>query len=92
VIKKSLPSVYVSVRVPHIVVRQRLGKNLPIVARQRLRRYVTAATNTHPIIEEKLDVSFSMWPLSYQEELLVIFSSHLLLGLRGSLFPSGFHT
>jgi hypothetical protein len=63
---------------PPIVVRQRLGKNPPIVARQRIRkislivarqrlgRNFTAVTNTHAIIEELSDVSFSVWPVSYQ--------------------------
>jgi hypothetical protein len=40
--------------------RQRLGKNNPVVARQRLDVKVTAATNTHPKVEEMLDASFSM--------------------------------
>jgi hypothetical protein len=48
-----------------IVATQRLGKNPPIVARQRLGINVTAVTNTHAI-EELLDASFSMWPVSYQ--------------------------
>jgi hypothetical protein len=51
---------------PPIVARQRLGKNPPIVARQRLGRKVTAVTNTHATIEELLDPSFSLWPVSYQ--------------------------
>jgi hypothetical protein len=51
---------------PPIVDRQRLGKNPPIVARQRLHINVTAVTNTHATIEELLDASFSMWPVSYQ--------------------------
>jgi hypothetical protein len=51
---------------PPIVARQRLGKNPLTVARQRLGRNVTAVTNTHATIEELLDASFSMWPLSYQ--------------------------
>jgi hypothetical protein len=38
----------------------------PIVARQLLGRNVTAVTNTHATIEELLEVSFSMWPVSYQ--------------------------
>jgi hypothetical protein len=38
----------------------------PIVARQPLGRNVTAVTNTHATIEELLDASFSMWPVSYQ--------------------------
>jgi hypothetical protein len=49
-----------------IVARQRLGKNPPIVASQRLCRYVTPVTNTHATIEELLDASFSVWPMSYQ--------------------------
>jgi hypothetical protein len=62
---RSCVFVCVSVYLP-IVVRQRLGKNLPIVARQRLGRSVTAVTNTHATIEELLDASFSLWPVSYQ--------------------------
>jgi hypothetical protein len=46
--------------------RQRLGKNPPIVARQRLGRDVIAVTNIHATIEELMDSSFSMWPVSYQ--------------------------
>jgi hypothetical protein len=45
---------YVSVYVSSIVARQRLGKK------------VIAATNTHATIEELLDVSFSIWSVSYQ--------------------------
>jgi hypothetical protein len=37
-----------------------------IVARQRLGRNVTAVTNTQATIEELLEASFSMWPVSYQ--------------------------
>jgi hypothetical protein len=51
---------------PPIVARQRLGKNSSIVARQRLGKNVTAITNTHATIEELLDASFSMWPVSYE--------------------------
>jgi hypothetical protein len=51
---------------PLNVARQRLGKNPPIVARQRLSRNVNAVTNTHATVEELLDESFSMWPMSYQ--------------------------
>jgi hypothetical protein len=43
-----------------------LGKNPLIVARRRLGRNVTAVTNTHATIEELLDASFSIWPVSYQ--------------------------
>jgi hypothetical protein len=49
-----------------IVARQQLGKNPPIPARQRLGRNVNAVMNTHVTIEELLDTSFSMWPVSYQ--------------------------
>jgi hypothetical protein len=55
---------------PPIVARQRLGKNLLIVAMQLLGRNVTEVTNTHATIKELLDESFSMWP-----ELLVLFST-----------------
>jgi hypothetical protein len=51
---------------PLIVARQRFGKKNPIVARQRLGRNVTAVTNTDATIEELLDASFSMRPVSYQ--------------------------
>jgi hypothetical protein len=53
---------------PLIVARLWLGKNPPIVARQRLGRNVTTVTNTHETIEELLDASFSMWPVSYLEK------------------------
>jgi hypothetical protein len=49
-----------------VKIYERLGKNPPIVARQRLCRNVTAVTNTHATIEEFLYASFSMWPVSYQ--------------------------
>jgi hypothetical protein len=64
-----IPLIVVRQRVsknPLIVNRQWLGKSPPIVARQRLGRNITAITNIHATIEELLDVSFSMWPLSYQ--------------------------
>jgi hypothetical protein len=50
---KPLPSVCVSVCVSPIIARQRLGKN------------VTAATNTHATIE-LLDASFPMRSVSYE--------------------------
>jgi hypothetical protein len=37
-----------------------------IVARQRLGKNITAATNTHATIEELLDASFSMLSVSYE--------------------------
>jgi hypothetical protein len=64
-----IPSVVARQRLginPPIVAKQRLGKNPPIVARQQLGRNITAITNTHATIEELLDESFSMWPVSYQ--------------------------
>jgi hypothetical protein len=51
---------------PPIVARQWLDKNPLTVARQWLGKNVTAVMNTHIIIQELLDVSFSMWPVSYQ--------------------------
>jgi hypothetical protein len=51
---------------PLIIARQRIGKNPLTVARQRLGRNVTAETNTRATIDELLDASFSMWPVSYQ--------------------------
>jgi hypothetical protein len=62
------PCVCVCLSLPPIVDRQRLGKNTLIVARQRLGRNVTAVTNTRAKIEELLDASFLMWPVSYQGE------------------------
>jgi hypothetical protein len=50
----------------YIVARHQLNKNPPVVPRQRLGRNVTAVTNTHATIEELLDASFSIWPVSYQ--------------------------
>jgi hypothetical protein len=58
--------VAVCVCIPSIVARQRLAKNPRIVARQRLGRNVNAVTNTHGTIEKLLNVSFSIWPVSYQ--------------------------
>jgi hypothetical protein len=64
---------------PLIVSRQRLGKNPPIFARQRLGRYFNAVTNTHATIEELLDASFSMWPVSYQGKWAISSSQNFLL-------------
>jgi hypothetical protein len=64
-----------------IVARQRLGKNHPIVARQRLSRNVTAVTNTHATIEELLDASFSMWPVSYEGKYANSSSQNFLLNI-----------
>jgi hypothetical protein len=55
-----------SVKIPLSLLGNGSVKNPPIVARQRLGRDVTAVTNTHATIEELLDASFSMWPVSYQ--------------------------
>jgi hypothetical protein len=57
---------------PLIAARERLGKNPLITARQRLGRNVTVVTNTHATIEELLDASFSMWPVSYESRRLVL--------------------
>jgi hypothetical protein len=51
VLCKSLPSVGVSICVSPIVARQRFGENPTIGSRQRLGKILTAATNTHAIIE-----------------------------------------
>jgi hypothetical protein len=63
---------------PLIVARQRLGKNLLIVAKQRPGRNVTAVTNTHATIEELLEASFSMWPVSYQGKQAISSSQNFL--------------
>jgi hypothetical protein len=64
--------------IPHIVAKQRLGKNPLIVARQWLGRTVTAVTNTHAKIEELLDASFSIWPVSYQGKQTISSSQNFL--------------
>jgi hypothetical protein len=66
---------------PIIVARQRLGKNLPIVARQRLGRNFAAVTNTRATTEELLDSSFSVWPVSYQGKLAISSSQNFLSSL-----------
>jgi hypothetical protein len=63
---------------PLIVARQRLSKNPPTVARQRPGRNVTAVTNTYATIEELLDASFSMWPVSYQGKYAISYSQNFL--------------
>jgi hypothetical protein len=50
----------------YIMAPQLISTAYPIVARQRLGRNVTAVTNTRATIQELLDASFSMWPVSYQ--------------------------
>jgi hypothetical protein len=40
----------------------------PSIARQRIGKNVTVATNTHATIEELLDASFSMRSVSYQRK------------------------
>jgi hypothetical protein len=52
---------------------------LPIVARQRLCKVNIAVTNKHATIEELLDVSFSMWPVSYQGKQAESSSQNFLL-------------
>jgi hypothetical protein len=68
VFHKSIPSVCV-----------RLRKIRLIIARQRLCKNVTAATNTPTAIEEMIDASFSMWSASYQEKLVDLFFPELLV-------------
>jgi hypothetical protein len=82
-----------------IVARQRLGKNPLMVGSQRLGRNVTVVTNTHVTIEELLDASFSMWPVSYQGKYAISSSQNflsvqkwseteLVLGFRGFIYRS----
>jgi hypothetical protein len=71
-IKKSLPSVCVSVCVSLAT----------IVARQRLSRNVTAVTNAHATIEELLDTSFSMRSVSYQGKWAISSSENFLFVLE----------
>jgi hypothetical protein len=55
-----------SVNIPLSFLDNGSVKFLPIVAKQRLGRNVTAVTNTHATVEELLDALFLMWPVSYQ--------------------------
>jgi hypothetical protein len=81
-----LLSVCVSLYSP-IISRQRPGKSPRIVARQWLRKNVTAVTNTHAI-EELFDSSFSMWPVSYQGTYAISSSQNFFfnLGLFNGVF------
>jgi hypothetical protein len=63
---------------PLIVARQPLGKIPPIAARQRLGRNVTAVTNTSVTLEELLNASFSMWPVSHQGKQAISSSQNVL--------------
>jgi hypothetical protein len=63
---------------PPFVARQRLCKNPSIVARPPLGRNVTAVTNIHASIEELLDASFLMWPVSYQGKQAISSSQNFL--------------
>jgi hypothetical protein len=49
-----------------IVSRQRLVKHPAIVARQRAGRNVSAVMNIHATVEELLDTSVTIWPVSNQ--------------------------
>jgi hypothetical protein len=51
---------------------------LPIVARHRLGKNVTTATNTH-VIEKMLDESFSMWSVSCERKVGGQFFAELLV-------------
>jgi hypothetical protein len=63
-----------------------------IVARQRLCKNVTAVTNTHTTIEELLDASFSMWPVSYQGKQAISSSQNFLLLIKpNKAWPSTFN-
>jgi hypothetical protein len=50
-----------------------------IVARQRLSKHVTAATNTHATVEVLLDALSSMWSESYQMKVADQFFPELLV-------------
>jgi hypothetical protein len=50
-----------------------------IVARQRLGKNITAETNTQVTIEELLDASFSIWPVSYQGKEAISYSLNFFL-------------
>jgi hypothetical protein len=49
------------------------------VARQRLSKNVTSAMNTRATIEELLDVSFSMWSVTYKRKVGDLFFPELLI-------------
>jgi hypothetical protein len=66
---------------PSLVAREQLSKNRPIVARQRLSKSITAATNTHATIEELLDASFSMRSVSCQGKQVIKSSQNILFFL-----------
>jgi hypothetical protein len=72
VLHKSLPSVCVLVCVSHIVARQRLGKN------------ATVATNTHAKIDVLLDVSFSMRSVSCLRKVCGYFFPEILVSKERS--------
>jgi hypothetical protein len=57
---------YVYMCISSVVVKQRLGKNTPIVGRQRLSKNVTEAMNAQERVEKLLDSSFSMRSLTYE--------------------------
>jgi hypothetical protein len=63
---------------PPIVTTQRLGKSTLIVARQRVGKTVTAATNTHAAIEGSLDASFYTRSVSYEGKLTISSSQNFL--------------
>jgi hypothetical protein len=67
-----------SVKIPLSLLGNGSVKNPPIFAMQRLGRNVTAVTNTHARIEELLDESFSMWPVSYEGKWAISSSQNFL--------------
>jgi hypothetical protein len=60
----------------------------PIVARKWLGRNVTAVTYTHVTIEELLDASFSMWPVSYQGKYAISSSQNFLFYSNGMMYET----
>jgi hypothetical protein len=103
----------VCVCVSPIVAKQRLSK-IPLsllgngsvktplsLLEQRVGRNVAAVTNTHSTIKELLDVSFAMWPVSYQGKSAISSSQNLFYyptergfhcnkstRARGTMFPT----
>jgi hypothetical protein len=75
-INSSYQTLCVSILVSSIAARQRLGKN------------ITAAMNTYPTIEELLDGSFSMLPVSYERKYTISSSQNFLFSVNALMLGS----
>jgi hypothetical protein len=86
---RSSCSLFVSVFLNCFVPRQRFDKVYPsFVPRQRVCEKFTAGTNGHGILGW-LDVSFSIWPLSYIRDVRdKFFQSYVLMHKEGSFESS----